>query len=165
MLTRDCRASAGRHNFIQNWGFGTTGCVWLRCTSERGFAVATSALPAIGTIGHSEYHHSLATANLVDACVVDDGWSAVNRNAWSSGAGLTSTECVFWNVTGSGVVRSRQFGWGYVVGTGPDLRVETSLGGSSATGSAPEDWTEGVGEADTLEPPSLYEDQLRRRTR
>jgi hypothetical protein len=165
VLTRECTARAGRHNFIQNWGFGTTGCVWLRCTSSDGFAVATSALPALGTIGHSEYHHSLATANLVDSCVVDDGWSAVNRHAWSSGAGLTATQCVFWNVTGSGVLRSRQYGWGYVIGTGPDLAVETSLGGSSAAGSVPEDWREGIDEAATLEPPSLYEDQLDRRTR
>ena len=30
VLFRDSIGDGGRHNFIQNWGFGTTGCVWLR---------------------------------------------------------------------------------------------------------------------------------------
>jgi hypothetical protein len=164
VLTRDCVGVAGRHNFIQNWGFGTTGCVWLRCHTAEGFAVSAQALPFVGQLGLSEYHHSLAMANVVDACRVDDGWGAQNRHDWSSGAGHTATGCVFWNVGGEGVVRSRQHGWGYVIGTAPSITVETSTGGSAGEGTEPEDWREGLGAGATLEPASLYEDQFRRRT-
>ncbi|MCP5070607.1 MAG: hypothetical protein GY946_28930 [bacterium] len=87
VLTRDCVATAGRHNFIQNWGFGTSGCVWLRCESAEGFAVFLKAFPSVGQLGFSEFHHSLATANLIDSCTIDDGWSAINRGTFSSGAG------------------------------------------------------------------------------
>ena len=164
VLTRDCVALAGRHNYIQNWGFGTTGCVWLRCHSADGLAVFSSTFPRLGTLGFSEFHHSLATANLIDSCSTDDGWSAVNRGAYSSGAGHSATGCVFWNLTGTGVLRSQQFGHGYVIGTGPDISLITDLVGSSATGTAPTDWVEGVGEASTLKPSSLYLAQYRMRT-
>lgn len=163
VLTRDCVGRAGRHNFIQNWGFGTTGCVWLRCHTAEGFAISTPLFPSIGQVGLSEYHHSLATACLVDGCTIDDGWAAENRGDWSSGAGITATRCVFYNVRGSGVVRSRQFGWGYVVGTAPTLAVQTSLDGTAAAGTAPEDLVEGRGRASTLVPASLYEAQRARR--
>lgn len=154
VLFRDCRAVAGRHNFIQNWGFGVSGCVWLRCESRAGRAINKALGLSVGTVGLSEYHHSLAMANLVDSCFVDDGWSAVNRRHYSSGAGHTATECVFWNVTGPGVVRSGQFGTGYVIGTGHNTKVK-ALG---------DDWLEGEGAAKTLVPSSLYEEQFRRRT-
>jgi Pectate lyase superfamily protein len=162
VLVRDCVGRAGRHNFIQNWGFGTTGVVWLRMHSSEGKAVALQ-LGELGTPGLSEFHHSLATANLVDQSVVDDGWGAVNRGAYSSGAGHSATQSVVWNTSGTGVVRSRQFGHGYVIGAAAELQVETSLVGLDAAGTEPEDWVEGPGELGALEPASLYEDQLARR--
>jgi hypothetical protein len=51
---------------------------------------------------------------------------------------------------------------GYVVGTTGGLTVKTALKGRSAAHTAPEDFTEGLGRPG-LTPPSLYEDQLRRR--
>ena len=118
---------------------------------------------SIAPTGLSEYHHSLATANLVDSSILDDGWAALNRGDWSTGAGHSATECVFWNVTGEGALRSYQYGHGYVIGTSPDLDVRTSLPALMSPGTEPEDWVEGLGEADTLVPSSLYEDQLARR--
>lgn len=162
VLVRDCVARAGRHNFVQNWGFGATGIVWLRVHSSEGKAVALMG-SELGTVGLSEFHHSLATANLLDHSVVDDGWGAVNRLAWSSGAGHSATQSAVWNAAGTGVVRSRQFGHGYVIGVGPQLAVETSLDTPDAAGTAPEDWVEGPGQVGPLDPPSLYEDQLARR--
>ncbi|MGM0575365.1 MAG: glycosyl hydrolase family 28-related protein [Myxococcota bacterium] len=162
ILFRDLIAEAGRHNFIQNWGFGLTGCVWLRVVSRDGATVQSPDFPWT-TTGLSEFHHSLATANLIDSAVLEDGWGAVNRRDWSSGAGHTATENVFWNTTGPGALHSRQYGDGYVVGTGPDLLVLTSLDAAEAAGTAPEDYTEGLGAAAALEPQSLYEDQLARR--
>ncbi len=157
VLTRDSVGRAGRHNFIQNWGFGTTGCVWLRCLSEEGVVALSEALP-LGAVGVSEYHHSLATANLVDDCTLHDGWKAENRQDWSSGAGHTATETILWRPHGQGRVFSRQFGMGYVIGA--DLEVITVPAGQGGEGTAPEDWNEGVGLGATLVPASLYEAQL-----
>lgn len=160
VLSRDCVARDGRHNFIQNWGFGTTGVVWLRVQSSGGFAETTPGQPQ-GGVGYSEFHHSLATANLVDSCRFDDGFSIVNRGQESTGAGHTGTQNVVWNVGGVGLVRSMQWGWGAVVGT-TDVAValdEVFIG----TGTRPIDLLEGLDAGATLEPPSLYEDQLKRR--
>ena len=150
---RSCFARKGRHNFIQNWGFGVTGCVWLRCTSREGEALNEFLGLVIPIVGYSEYHHSLATANLVDSCSVDDGWSAIDRGGQSTGAGHTATENVFWNTTGTGLIRSSQFGRGYVIGTTEDLRL--AVGG--------DDYLEGEGGAADLEPSSLYRAQFMRR--
>lgn len=162
VLVRDTVARGGRHNFIQNWDFATSGCVFLRTHSQGGRAEGLMT-----TVGYSEYHHALAHANLVDDSVADDGWQAKNRRHYSSGAGHAATESVFWNVRGSGSLWSMQFGRGYVIGTGAALTVHTALdtfdltGG--AVGTAPEDHREGIGQTATLEPQSLYLDQLERR--
>lgn len=161
ILTRDCTGRAGRHNFIQNWGFGTSGCVWLRVRSYEGRALG--ARGGLEVTGMSEYHHSLATANLVDACTLDDGWVGVNRGRESSGAGHSASENVFWAPRGDGVVRSFQWGLGYVIGSAPELQVMTDGIPWEQLGTEPLDFTEGLGDGATLEPPSLYEAQRRLR--
>ncbi len=162
VLFRDLVGRAGRHNFIQNWGFGTTGCVWLRVRSSEGQTLLSPTV-AFGLVGYSEYHHSLATANLVDSSTFEDGIANVNRGAESTGAGHTGTENVIWNARGRGVLRSMQWGTGYVVGT-RELTVQVNpLIPIIGDGTAPFDHLEGEGRGDTLDPPSLYEDQLRRR--
>jgi len=162
VLTRDSTGSAGRHNFIQNWDFGTSGCVWLRDTSEDGRSLLASWDP-LGYPSYSEYHHSLAMANLVDQSVASDGWQGVNRQDESSGAGHSVTQSVWWNTTGGGYLRSLQYGDGYVIGTDSmELHTDPTEPdwNNSGQGTAPEDWVEGEDEAVTLEPQSLYEDQL-----
>jgi len=164
VLLRDCQGLEGRHNFIQNWDFGTSGCVFLRAESRGG--LAESELGAV--TGLSEYHHSLAMANLVDGAVSDDGWGAVNRGAESSGSGHTAAQNAFWNVRG-GLLRSYQHGWGYVVGTrGATVYVDPAddlLGnlGGQAAGTEPLDWLEGLDQGEGLRPESLFEDQRERR--
>ena len=166
VLFRDLIARNGRHNFIQNWDFGTTGCVFLRTRSEGGRVLAGSWDP-IGTVGYSEFHHSLAMANLIDDSYASDGWSGVNRHDWSSGAGLTVTETVFWRLRGGGTLYTFQAGMGYAIGT-DDMTVVSDLDffdpfSQRAEGSEPADFTEGIGVGSTLTPTSLYEDQLLRR--
>jgi len=161
VLNADSKGTAGRHNFIQNWGFGTTGCVFLRVESRDGKNVLSkddsSAFTAL-----SEFHHSLATANLVDSSLFDDGFSIVNRNDESTGAGHTGTENALWNSRGKGMLRSLQHGWGYVIGTlGLSVVTESVL--PMALGTEPVDLVEGQELGATLEPPSLYEDQRKRR--
>lgn len=159
VLIRDSTGRNGRHNFIQNWDFNTNGCVFLRVHSVDG-RMDTGIASITGT---SEFHHSLAMANLIDGAVSTDGWGAVNRGSESSGAGHTATENVFWNVQGA-FVRSLQYGWGYVIGT-TDAEVLTDvedLFGRGA-GTEPVDFVEGEGQGASLEPLSLYEDQRGRR--
>ncbi len=165
VLTVDTTARGGRHNFIQNWDFGTSGCVWLRTTSEDGRSFFADWDP-VGWASYSEFHHSLAMANLIDRSVATDGWQGVNRQGESSGAGHSATQNVWWGTSGGGYLRSLQVGDGYVVGTaGMDVHVDPDEWdwNSSGEGTAPEDWTEGLDEGATLEPVSLYEDQLSRR--
>ena len=160
VLFKDSTGVDGRHNFIENWGFGTTGCVWLRVHSAGGFATATAG-GTQGGVGYSEFHHSLATANLIDSSRFDDGFSIVNRRLESTGAGHTGTENVFWNVSGEGLLRSMQWRWGYVIGTdGLEVALDEVF---IAEGTAPLDFAEGLDAGARLEPRSLYEDQLHRR--
>lgn len=165
VLVRDCVGLGGRHNFILNWDFGTAGCVFLRCRSSGG-RVLTEPHGIIVQVGYCEYHHSLAMGCLVDQCQLDDGWAGGNRDGWSSGAGHTVTENVFWNTTGEGLIRSWSYGWGYVVGT-KGVNVLTTMSGLFpfvwSLGTEPEDYTEGIGQGAGLVPRCLYEDQLARR--
>ena len=101
-------------------------------------------------------------ANLVDSCTLEDGWYGGNRQDWSSGAGHSVTQSVYWNTTGGGVIKSWQFGNGYIIGT-EDVTVLTQLFGDSAEETAPEDYVEGEDVGAALEPQSLYLDQLSRR--
>jgi len=161
VLIEKCFASAGRHNFIQNWGFGTTGCVFLQCTSQKGWSF-TSMQDKIGVPGFCEYHHSIATACLVDQCYLKDGWYGGNRRDWSTGAGHSVTQSVYWNIRGDGLsmLLSWQYGYGYVIGA-KKIIVVTALAGPSAEGTSPEDWVENPDGTPT--PESLYLDQLSRR--
>jgi hypothetical protein len=108
-------------------------------------------------------------ANLIDSSVVEDAWEALNRKEYSSGAGHTATASVFWNTRGAGRLVSYQWERGYVIGTGPELDVETYIRKfdfgrlSGWTDTEPRDWREGLGRGSDLRPRSLFEDQLARR--
>ncbi len=164
ILTRDSTGLEGRHNFIQNWDFGTSGCVWLRVHTQGGI-LYTDSTETTSYPGYSDFHHSLPMANLVDACTIDDGWHSVNRTGYSSGAGHSGTQNVFWNSSGSGTIRSFQHAWGYVIGTsGLTVRHLIEQGTNfESLFTEPEDWVEGIDAPTQLEPVSLYEDQLARR--
>ena len=162
VLVRDSSARGGRHNFIQNWDFGTSDLVFLR-THSAGSEAFTSSTDPRGSAACSETHHALAIAVLVDDSTVDDCWKFVNRLGYSTGAGHTATESVMWNLRGTGSLTSHQFGRGYVVGT-EGLEVTTAvIDVYESQGTHPEDFVEGVELAATLEPASLYDDQLARR--
>ena len=88
----------------------------------------------------------------------------MNRGSESSYSGHTGTQNTLWNTSGAGLLRSRQFGDGYVIGT-TQINVQTTLQGIVLDGgnTAPEDFTEGLGAGADLVPQSLYEDQLAKR--
>ena len=164
VLFNDNVASDVRHAFTQNWDFGASGLVWSGCKSA-GSRAFQDRDDRTGLAAASEYHHSLAMACLVEQTEIADAWQALNRLYFSSGAGHTATQSVFWNNRGGGRLLSMQYGWGYVVGT-VGLTVLTELAGLSGQGSEPEDFVELVDldqHGFTLTPSSLYEDQLQRR--
>lgn len=156
-LLTNCKATAGRHNYSFR-GLQTSGNVVLRSAFRDG------ALPA-------DFHMFLSMANLIDNATVDgDTLQAVYRPHGTVVHGQTTTQSVFWNTNGLRypakrppyAVISRQFGWGYVIGTrGPCSAVSVPI----ERPTEQPDYKEGEGHGDTLVPASLYEDQLRRRRR
>lgn len=162
-LALDCHAEHGRHNYdLQS--MHCSGNVLLRCHSKD---------PKLA----SDFHMHLSMANLFDSFVADGDYIDASFRPYGSAGAMhlyTTTESVIWNVTGvkargnSPLVDSRQLGNGYVIGTkGVVDRVETQPVSGSKGGkqydTAPEDWVEGVGMGGTLNPQSLYEDQLKLR--
>ncbi|MBN1765702.1 MAG: DNRLRE domain-containing protein [Sedimentisphaerales bacterium] len=147
-LVHDCFVYHTRHNydFKSLW---TSGNVIFRCiTKEARYS--------------ADFHMQMSPANLFDCMTVDaDFLQGVYRPY--NDHGHSTTESVFWNSFGvntDNVVESRQWQWGYVIGTrGPGDDV--ILGVSYNT--APNDYLEGKGSADTLYPPSLYLNQFARR--
>lgn len=165
ILFRDVQVEDVRHGFIQNWDFGSSGLVWLRCEADGDVADNGILVP-----GRSEFHHRLSMASLFDGCRDTAGFAAYNRRAESSNSGHAATENVFWNVSGAGSetrLSSYQFGFGYVIGTHdltplvvPDA-LDELLG--YATDTAPVDHLEGEDRGESLLPSSLFDDQLARR--
>lgn len=149
-LVVDCHSENARHNY----DFGTmssSGNVILKCTSDHGYLA-------------SDFHMYLSMANLIDSMTCHgDSIEARAIRPWGAPAihGVTTTQSVFWNTRGLGypptrpfLVYSHQFDDGYVIGTsGPACAVDSS------------DFVEGEGDGETLEPQSLFLDQLERRTR
>ncbi|WP_309380870.1 glycosyl hydrolase family 28-related protein [Cerasicoccus frondis] len=167
VLTVDCKGIGGRHNYTASWLFGNVGNVYLRCESTGG-----SLSDFNNNLGPSDFHHSLAIANLVDSCVINDGWHGMNRGEKSGGAGHTVTESVYWNCSGDGEIRSAQYGWGYLIGLSDSLRTYTKVDldkprldwlEAQYQGTLPWDYVEGSGEWERLYPQSLYEEQLKLR--
>lgn len=169
-LLADNVAAFSRHGFVVSFA-GTSGNVFLRC-EDRDTARATGDTGEYTTRGSgSDNHMHFSHSNLWDQCHAHDSfWTASHRQR--SGTvphGLSSAKSVYWNTTGSGtrggpLVRSEQARYGYVIGTSGERHdaVNPTRGN---TNTEPADILEGIGRGDTLQPRSLYLDQLARRLR
>lgn len=119
----------------------------------------------------AEFHRQLSVACLVDSMTLVRSVLEAKRRDTSGSSpkhGHSATQSVFWNTTGQEAqpnynyaILSSQYGHGYAIGTRGAMPVIRLTGGSS--GTEPPDYTEGEGQGATLEPQSLYEDQLARR--
>ncbi|MDD2597817.1 MAG: glycosyl hydrolase family 28-related protein [Kiritimatiellae bacterium] len=151
-LITDCTAVSCRHNYDLK-SMKTSGNVIHRSQGR-------SARLA------SDFHMHLSMANLFDSMSLNgDFLQAVYRPYGTILHGHSTTESVFWNTYGTGsgtAVESRQWGWGYVIGTSGS---RSSVTRGTANNTAPEDFLEGQGSGATLEPQSLYLDQLAKRLR
>jgi len=163
-LIKDCFAENGRHNYDFK-GMVSNGNVILNCTGK------DSRLA-------SDFHMQLSMANLFDSFVADgDYLDAAFRPYGSMGAMhmYSTTQSVFWNTIGikkhnasNYLIDSRQFGYGYIIGTsGKSSAVLTTpvsgTKGKIEFNTGPEDFTEGITKGETLIPQSLYRDQLDKR--
>jgi len=151
------------------------------CSSRNARHNYTIALiAATGNVIHSstayngrfpvDFHMHLSPANLIDSMVLDeDGIEATDR--FHADHGFGTTQSVLWNTRGDTegwevdlgfkkLIRTAQFGWGYVIGTsGYDNAVEQP----GHNHALPDDFIEGRGQGADLIPQSLYESQLQRR--
>ncbi|MCC5841974.1 MAG: hypothetical protein JJT96_17800 [Opitutales bacterium] len=165
-----CRATFSRHGFLFSHA-GTNGVVLHDCVDDQ-TGRATGHTGSYRTAGSSSDHHmQFSHSNLIDQSTANDSWFEARYRPHPRSAavrhGVTAAHSVFWNITGRGspaqaVVVTEQARYGYVIGTsGTRFRVERPNGRPSATD--PADHVEGVGRGETLEPQSLFLDQLARR--
>lgn len=173
-LVVECEVGFSRHGIVM-WRMENSGNVVTRCY-DHDTGVQLGDMEIVRTAGRgSDHHGAFSHSNLFDGNLLERAYlEAAYRGDWGSNPdhGLTASQCVFWNTKGleyhqdiSYIVHSQQFGQGYVIGTqGAADRVELK---EKRTGSAkrsnPIDFTEGIGEGETLEPQSLYQSQLLRR--
>jgi hypothetical protein len=125
--------------------------------------------------GPSDFHMFLSAANLIDSMTFDGDYFEAMYRPWGNPIhGHTTSQTTFWNTYGESyfrdrhyIIDSRQYGYGYVVGTsGPASNIQTTPTDGWwewHTDTAPEDIAEGEGLGETLAPQSLYLDQKARR--
>ena len=166
-LLDTCSATDTRHSFSFK-NTATSGNVIYKFTSTGNFKAA-------------DFHMYLSVSNLIDSCTFSKDRVQVMPRPYGDALGrlhgLTSSQSVLWNTVGKSasqggspyVIMSRQYGYGYIIGTsGANKQVDvanpTVATQYGKVYTAPEDYTEGVGTGATLEPQSLYKDQLHKRT-
>jgi hypothetical protein len=167
-LVDNCRSTFTRHGFVLSQ-MAATGNVFHDCIDKDSAHQAGDTGSQTTSGGNSDHHMHFSHANLVDDCTGDhSGWEARYRPYGSvPHHDLTSAHSVFWNTKGIGggpsyVVQTEQSRYGYVIGT-RGTRYGVSLSTYGGSKCNPVDYVEGIGQGDTLEPFSLYEDQLYRR--
>ncbi len=162
-LITNSRGNDGRHNFDFKFPY-SNGNVIQNCRAEHSKYA-------------SDFHMYLSMANLFDHCTVNGDFLESVFRPYGGDAihGYSSTQSVFYNTVGEAyhpgndcIVDSRQFGWGYVIGTsGPADAVNLTPVSGTLNGYSfdtwPEDMLEGEGRGEGLSPVSLYDDQLARR--
>jgi len=167
-LLDNCRSTFTRHGFVLSH-MASSGNVYHGCT-DKDSGRQTGDTGAQSTGGaNSDHHMHFSHANLVDTCTADgSGFEARYRPYGSAPLhDLTAAHSVFWNTRGMGsgpgyAVQTEQSRYGYVIGT-RGTRTAVSLSTYGGTKCNPTDHVEGTGIGDSLEPFSLYEDQLKRR--
>lgn len=161
-LVSNCIANHSRHNYDFKYPF-SNGNVIHRCRAEN-------------SRYSSDFHMFLSMSNLFDRTTVNgDYLESTFRPYGTTIHGHSSSQSVFYNTLGEQyhpsknyIVDSRQYKWGYVIGTsGEATAVKTDPVAGTQGGydydTSPRDMVEGVGKGSDLRPLSLYKDQLERR--
>jgi len=167
-LVDNCRSTFTRHGFVLSH-MAASGNVIHECV-DKDSGRQTGNTGSQGTAGaNSDHHMHFSHANLIDVCTGDgSSWEGRYRPYGSAPLhNLTAAHSVYWNTRGIGagpsyVVQTEQSRYGYAIGT-RGTRTGVLLPSYGGTKCAPLDHVEGMGLGDTLEPFSLYQDQLNRR--
>ncbi len=171
VLVKDTVVGYNRHGFVYSH-MQTSGNVILRGRAEH---TRWRAIPGNAGSSGSDHHMYLSQSNLADNTQLNqDYFAAYFRGTWGSNHGQTAVHSVFWNLEGlayasgqSQIVNTQQARYGYAIGTRGAATGVSTAGTSTFSDHAwrtePQDHVEGVGDGDTLEPRSLFLDQLRRR--
>lgn len=168
-LIKDTRATFARHGFVFSQMFAS-GNVFHNCIDKDG-GKQTGLTGSMSTSGKgSDHHMHFSHSNLFDMCTVNNSSFLAAYRPYGSMPkhNLTAAHSVYWNIHGLGswgqVVHTQQARYGYAIGTWGDVTaVKTSAVGDSEAKTAPVDHVEGVGSGTSLEPQSLYLDQLAKR--
>lgn len=167
-LLQACRATFSRHGMVLSH-MGSCGNVFHQCIDkDTGRQTGDTGSQTTGG-SNSDHHMHFSHSNLIDASTGDNSsWEARYRPYGTPPLhNVTAAHGVYWNLLGTGggpayVIRTEQSRYGYAIGTrGTRTGVDRpTFGGAKCN---PADHVEGVGQGDTLEPFSLYQDQLARR--
>ena len=162
-LIKNSRANHSRHNYDFKYPY-SNGNVIHNCSGENSKYA-------------SDFHMYLSMSNLFDVFTVNGDYLESCFRPYGGDAihGYSSTQSVFYNTIGEAyhpqkdyIVESRQFGWGYIIGTSGQAYNIVTEPVSGTTGAysydtSPEDFVEGANKGDGLRPWSLYLDQLQKR--
>lgn len=167
-LLNACRATFSRHGMVLSH-MGSCGNVFHQCIDkDTGRQTGDTGSQTTGG-SNSDHHMHFSHSNLIDASTGDNSsWEARYRPYGTPPLhNVTAAHGVYWNLLGTGggpayAIRTEQSRYGYAIGTrGTRTAVDRPTYGG--TKCDPADHVEGLGEGDTLEPFSLYQDQLARR--
>ncbi|MCC5833106.1 MAG: hypothetical protein JJU20_00075 [Opitutales bacterium] len=155
-------AAYNRHGFVFSH-MATTGNVIHRSLDRQSGIAASGTADSSGSDHHMRFSHS----NLVDQSTVENSFFDARYRPYGSipRHNISAAHSVFWNIRGKGskytdIIRTQQARYGYAIGTSGEVYNVYTLGNLPQTD--PIDHVEGVGKGETLEPQSLYLDQLQR---
>ena len=177
ILLTDCSAETFRHGFVISF-MRASGIVIhqsLDADSRKATGV-TSTLLRTGSSG-SDFHMWFSPSCLIDDMTLHNSlYRIVHRLGVSNDHNAVTAHSVVWNIRAMGTrfplaVASSQTRYGYIIGTSgdrPSVSYQPPNGwahvyDTDGARSAPDDLVEGVGDGATLQPQSLYLDQLARR--
>lgn len=171
-LIVDTTVGYNRHGMVVS-GMAASGNVFLRGAAK--MTQKQAAGNGIAGSKGSDHHMQLSQSNLIDGVLLDgDFFDARYRTGGDAQKGnrvhgQTAVHTVYWNLKGESyhstepfIVRSDQARYGYIIGTRGKVS-EVSTSGAQPQRTVPVDHVEGVGLGDSLEPESLYVNQLQRR--
>ena len=169
-LIRDSAARYNRHGFV----FSHMACSGNVIHGGIAQVTRTQAAGAGTTGGEGcDHHMHLSQSNLIDGVQLDQDFFTAHYRGTSGTPpqhGQGAVHSIFWNLVGleyhgtkNYIVRSEQARHGYMIGTRGRATGMTTTSGANAARTGPVDLAEGAGLGDTLQPLSLYHDQLRRR--
>ncbi len=180
-LIKNCMTEVTRHGFVFSFMYSMGNVILQSTDKQSGLCTANSSANIKTGSSGSDFHMHFSPSNLIDGCTLDASYfSVLHRLGVGSSPfhNAVTAHSTLWNTIGKNstgnLIRSSQTRTGYIMGTsgtgatGVDYKVADNgpafrydIGGLR---TSPEDLVEGIGLGSTLEPQSLYLDQLAKRT-